>query len=113
MRKWIGFAALMMGLAVVSFPGASVDAQEKKVDPKKVDAKKVDAKKGDAKKPAALGTVEITKDKSGKFRFRITDADDKVIAQPPKGYETKEEVIALLEQIKKTLNEVKPTDAKD
>ncbi len=111
MRKWIGFAALLMGLAIVATPGLpSADAQAK--DPKK-DAKKDLGKKDVPKKAAELGTVEVTKDKQGKFRFRITDADDKVIAQPPKGYATKEEVLALLEQIKETLNKVKPTDAKD
>jgi len=107
-RKLIGLVAVSLCLAVVSSSSlAPVDAQVKdkkaKVDPKK------DAKKEVA--PAEAGwTVEVYKAKDG-FRFRIKDADDKTVAMPTKGYETKEEVLKLLDQIKVTLNKVKPTEA--
>ena len=63
MRKWIGFATLLAGLAVLTVPAMPpADAQDKK------EAKK-DGKKGEAKKEA-IGTIEIYKAKDG-FRFRI------------------------------------------
>jgi uncharacterized protein len=110
MRQWIGFAALLAGLAVFAVPVlAPADAQDKK-DVKK-DAKKGEPKKGEAK--ATAGTVEIYKDKGGDYRFRIKDGDGKVIAMSPKGYAEKEDVVKLLDQIKATLNKVKPVEAKD
>jgi hypothetical protein len=99
MRKMFGLLALVVALAVV---GASVvapiGAQEKA--------------KTKAKKDAALGTVEIYKAKDG-YRFRIKDADNHVMAMPPRARETKEEVAKDLEEIKATLNKAKPTDVKD
>ena len=75
---------------------------------------KKDSKKVDPKAPAPkAGTVEIYKDKSGNFRFRIKDTDGKVIAMPPKGYDTKEECQQTLDLIKATLNTAKVTEIKD
>ena len=71
MRKWIGFATLIAGLAVLTVPTMPLaDAQDKKADKK--DAKKGEAKK--AEKEAATGSIEIYKAKDG-FRFRIKDAE--------------------------------------
>ncbi|QJW94039.1 YegP family protein [Frigoriglobus tundricola] len=74
-------------------------------------------KKGDAKKDAKaaekVGTVEIYKDRSGEFRFRVKDVDGKVVAMPPKGYDTKEECQKVLDLIKVTLNTAKVTEVKD
>jgi uncharacterized protein YegP (UPF0339 family) len=112
MRKWIGFATLLAGLAVLTVPAMPVaDAQDKKE--MKKDGKK-DAKKGD-KKDAKVkdGSIEIYKDNSGNFRFRIKDGEGKVIAMPPKGYAEKEDVEKLLDQIKTILEKSKPVDAKD
>ena len=69
-------------------------------------------KKG-AKAAEKVGTVEIYKDKSGEFRFRVKDADGKVVAMPPKGYDTKEECQKVLDLIKVTLNTAKVTEVKD
>ena len=112
MRQWIGFTALLAGLAVLTVPAMPLaDAQDKK-DTKK-DAKK-DAKKADKKDAKAKdGSIEIYKDASGNFRFRIKDGDGKVIAMPPKGYAEKEEVEKLLEQIKTILEKAKPVEVKD
>ncbi|HVK11402.1 MAG TPA: DUF1508 domain-containing protein [Gemmataceae bacterium] len=112
MRKWIGFATLLAGLAVLTVPAMPVaDAQDKKE--MKKDGKK-DAKKGDKKDAKAKdGSIEIYKDNSGNFRFRIKDGEGKVIAMPPKGYAEKEDVEKLLDQIKTILEKSKPVDAKD
>ena len=95
---WVGISGMI--IASGGFPSAP--AQEKK--------DKKDAK--DAK-AAKAGTIEIYKDRAGDFRFRVKDADGKVVAMPPSGYETKEECQKALDFIKTTLNTVKPTEVKD
>jgi uncharacterized protein YegP (UPF0339 family) len=114
MRQWIGFATLLVGLAVLAVPAMPLaDAQDKK-DLKK-DAKK-DAKKGDKKdakdKEMGPGSIEIYKAKDG-YRFRIKDAEGKSMAIASKGYAEKEDVAKVLDAIKATLNQAKPVDAKD
>ena len=112
MRKWIGFVALLAGLAVLTVPAMPLaDAQDKKE--MKKDGKK-DAKKGEAKKDAKAkdGSVEIYKDNAGNFRFRIKDGDGKVIAMPAKGYAEKEDVDKVLEQIKAILDKAKPVEGR-
>jgi uncharacterized protein YegP (UPF0339 family) len=92
-----GMTALVLaGTALPTAPAQ--DKKDTKVDPKK-----------DAK----VGTVEIYKDRAGDFRFRIKDADGKVIAMPPKGYDTKEECQKVLDLIKATLNTTKTVEVKD
>jgi len=100
MRRVIAGVVLAVSLAVV---GSSVlttpaDAQDKT--------------KAKAKKEAAVGTVEIYKAKDG-FRYRIKDPDGKVIAMPPRARESKEDVAKDLEEIKATLEKVKPSEVKD
>jgi uncharacterized protein YegP (UPF0339 family) len=65
------------------------------------------------KKDTKTGTVEIYKDKSGEYRFRIKDADGKVIAMTPKGYDTKEECHKALDLVKATLNTAKVIEVKE
>ncbi len=112
MRQWIGFVALLVGFAVLAVPAVPLaDAQDKK-DVKK-DGKK-DAKKGDKKDAKAKdGSVEIYKDNSGAFRFRVKDGDGKVIAMPAKGYAEKGDVEKVLEQIKTILEKAKPVEGKN
>jgi hypothetical protein len=100
MRKVIGLVVLSLSLAVVggSVMSTSADAQDKA--------------KAKAKKDAAVGTIEIYKAKDG-FRYRIKDTDGKVIAMPPRARENKEDVVKDLEEIKATLEKVKPADVKD
>jgi hypothetical protein len=110
MRKAIGLLVLAIGVSVVASPElTSVDAQDKAKTKVKDDPKAKD-KKGSA--TATVGTIEIYKAKDG-FRFRIKDDDGKVIAMPPRARETKDEVVQDLEDIKATLNKVKPTEIKD
>jgi hypothetical protein len=108
MRKAIGLLALVIGVAVLASPEfAPLDAQDKKKvkeDPKA----KVKAKE----KEAAIGTIEIYKAKDG-YRYRIKDGDGKTIAMPARGHDTKDEVLQDLEEVKATLNKVKPTEVKD
>ena len=107
MRKWIGLTALLAGLAVLAVPNfPSADAQDKKKEAKKVETKGKEATTG-------TGTIEIYKDKSGEYRFRIKDSDGKVIAMPPRGYDDKADVLKHLDLIKATLEKVKPTEVKD
>ncbi|MDB5307919.1 MAG: hypothetical protein JWO38_2121 [Gemmataceae bacterium] len=64
-------------------------------------------KKGD------VGTVEVFKDKAGDYRWRVKDADGKVIAMPPKGYDTKDDCLKALAVVKAALAKSKVTEAKE
>lgn len=114
--------SLTMGLlTTASLPAAAQDTKSKADSKSK--ASKSDTGKSDDSKPASksgsksstgkLGTIEIYEDASGKYRYRIKDEDDKVIAMPPRGYEKKEDVQRVLGLLKETLNGVKPTEVKD
>jgi uncharacterized protein YegP (UPF0339 family) len=59
------------------------------------------------------GSIEMYKDESGKFRFRVKDADGKVIAVPAKGYDTEDECQKVIDALKATINSAKVTKAKD
>lgn len=103
MRRAIAFVVLSVSLAVVGssvLTTSSADAQDKS--------------KAKAKKEAAVGTVEVYKAKDG-YRFRIKNADGKVIAMPPpsRHYENKDDAVKELEEIKVTLEKAKPTDVKE
>jgi uncharacterized protein YegP (UPF0339 family) len=101
MRKLVGLFVLVVSVAVVgSSVMPSLEAQDKS--------------KTKAKKEEKTGTVEIYKAKDG-YRFRIKDAEGKVIAMPPPSRvrENKDDVAKDLEEIKATLNKVKPTDVND
>jgi len=107
MRKAIGLLVLVIGVAVLAAPAvAPLDAQDKAKTKVKDDAKK------GAASATAIGTVEIYKAKDG-YRFRVKDDDGKVIAMPPRARETSDEVAKDLDEIKATLNKVKPTVVKD
>ena len=116
---------IVMATAVLALVSSVGMAQEKKpTDPKKEPpktAKPADTKPKTTKpadgdkastKKSALGKIEIYESKDGGFRFRIKDADDKVVAMPPKSFETKEDVEKLLEMLKATLEQTKPTFVK-
>jgi uncharacterized protein YegP (UPF0339 family) len=98
MRKVVGLLVLVVSVAVV---GSSIVPSLEAQDKSKTKAKK-----------EAVGTVEIYKAKDG-YRFRVKDPEGKVIAMPAKGRETKDEVAKDLDEIKATLNKVKPTDVND
>jgi hypothetical protein len=107
MRRMLGLLALTLALGVLAAGGLSpVEAQDK--------AKTKKAKESDKKatKEAAVGTIEIYKAKDG-FRFRIKDGDDKTMAIPVRGRETRAEVVDDIENIKAILAKARPTDAKD
>ena len=97
------FLALAMFAGVVGLASMNIEAQTKKDAPP---AKKVEA--------AKLGAVEIYKGKAG-MRYRIVDAEGKTIAMPPpaKHWETKDDVIKAIDEVKDTLNKVKPTEVKE
>ena len=113
---WIRSLALAVATAVgtaslVAVSGTAVQGQVKaKVDPK-VDPK---VKPADPVKPAeAKGAVVVTKDKGGKFRFQVRDADDKVVMMCVKGYETEKDAIKAFEDALAIAKAFKPTLEKD
>ncbi len=89
--------ALMAGLLLAGGLGTAPALQKDKKDAK------------DAK----VGTVEVYKDKAGEYRFRVTDADGKVIAMPPRGHDTKEECLKAIDLVRETLNKAKVTEVKE
>jgi uncharacterized protein YegP (UPF0339 family) len=91
----------MTGLVVVGASLPTAPAQDKKDT------------KVDPKKDTKAGTVEIYRDRAGDYRFRIKDTEGKVIAMPPKGFDTREECHKVLDLIKATLNTTKPVEIKD
>lgn len=99
MSKWIRSLALMTALAALSAGTVSI-AQEKGK-----------AKKDD-KKAAKVGTIEYYKNDKGKWRYIIKDENDKSIVMPLAqiSYESKEETLKAIEQLKKILADVKPTE---
>lgn len=93
--------------------GAAHADEKSKADTKKETTKTRDAKnaKNAPNAKMAVGTVEIYKAKDG-YRFRIKDAEGKVIAMPVKGLDDKEDVEKLLILIRETLAQAKPTEVK-
>ena len=67
--------------------------------------------KAAAAKAEALGTVEIYQAKDG-YRFRVKGLDGKVLAQPTKGYKTKDDCARALDTIKAILNSEKVSEVK-
>jgi uncharacterized protein YegP (UPF0339 family) len=67
--------------------------------------------KATATKADAPGTVEIYQAKDG-YRFRVKGLDGKVLAQPTKGYKTKDECQKSLDTIKAILNSATVTEVK-
>lgn len=63
----------------------------------------------DKDKAAAGAVFEVYADKSGEFRFRFHEGDDK-LAMSVKGYKTKEEVLKLIDTIKKEAAKAKVDD---
>jgi uncharacterized protein YegP (UPF0339 family) len=64
-------------------------------------------------KDAGKGTIvfELYKDKSGEhFRFRIKDDDGDILAITQKGYEKKEDILKVIDQIKKGASTAKIDD---
>jgi len=99
MRKVVGLVVLVLSVAVVgSSVVPSIEAQDKS--------------KTKGKEKDKVGTVEIYKAKDG-YRFRIKNPDGKTIAIPTRGHESKDDVVKDLDEIKATLNKVKPTDVND
>jgi uncharacterized protein YegP (UPF0339 family) len=91
----ITLAAALGGLAYLAVPAPS-PAQEKG--------------QKDKAKAAKGGAVEVFKDRAGEYRWRVTDAEGKVIGMTTKGYDTKQECLKALEAVKETLAKTKVTE---
>ena len=87
-------AGLVMGVVLATFLGftdttgnALAQVKDKGVKDK-------------GKEPAPSMVFQVYKDKSGEYRFRLVNGDEKV-AGSVKGYDKKEEVLELISAIKK------------
>ena len=109
--------SLMLMAALAFCAGSTVTlatAQEtKKADPKKVDPKKKVDEKVDPK--AEVGTIEIKKNvEKGTWRYTVKNAEGKTIALPLSrlNWESKEECLKAVEELKMILNKGKITELK-
>jgi uncharacterized protein YegP (UPF0339 family) len=100
--KFIRCAALVAAIAaLVSAAGPSpAPAQDKK--------KEVKASKDDAG-----GSVVLSTDTKGMYRFKVVGADGKTIMQSSKGYDKKDDALKALDTVKSILSKSKVTEAKD
>jgi uncharacterized protein YegP (UPF0339 family) len=93
-------AAAIAGL--VSAAGTSMTAaQDKKKDAKVVTKEDV------------AGTLVLSKDTKGMYRFKVVGADDKTIMQSSKGYEKKDDALKAIETVKGIIGKAKVTEVKD
>lgn len=89
MRKVVGSVLMMAMLVLANQSIQNVSAQAKK-------------------SPAGL-TVEVYKDNAGEFRFRIKEGDT-ILASSGKGYETKDEVTKVINNLKSHMSSAKIVD---
>ena len=93
--RLLGFAVL--SAALMSFCVGTVEAQKKKTD---------------TPAAAATGEIEIHKTDKGKWRYKVLGADGKTIAMPlpQMHWDTKEECLKAIADLKSILNTAKPTE---
>ena len=95
----------LFGLAVGT---VTLDAGDKKggKDSKKVE-KKVEKE--------AIGSIEIYKNAKGDYRYRVKNEEGKTIAMPlpQMHWETKEECVKAIEELRDILKKTKPVEVKD
>ena len=96
----LGLASFAAGALLVAGLGSDAAAQVK-----------TKVKEAAPAKAAAAGTLEIYEGKDG-WRYRVKNADGKVVAMPPKGLSSKEDLMKELDLIKATLRDSKPTEVK-
>jgi uncharacterized protein YegP (UPF0339 family) len=63
----------------------------------------------DKKKDDKSAVFEVYKDRSDEFRFRLKDGEH-LLAIAPKGYKTKEDVLKVIDEIKKEAAKAKIVD---
>ena len=111
MKKWIRSLALAATVAfgtagVVTLSGTPAHGQVKaKQDPKT----KADPKA----KAEAKGSVVITKDKQGKFRFQVKNDAGKTVMQSVVGYISEKDAVAAFEEALAIAKSAKPTVEKE
>lgn len=59
------------------------------------------------------GAVEVNKDKSGQYRFKVVGADGKAIVQSSKGYATKEDALKAIDSVKSIMGHGKVVEGKE
>jgi uncharacterized protein len=85
MSKGVGVLAVLASVAIMLGTTFSADGQDKKA----------------AKAPAPGLTFEVYKDKGGDFRYRIVDETGTNLGGASKGYGTKDDVLKVVNTIKK------------
>ena len=83
--------ALMTALTGLSATALSVSTAQDKGTANKTD------KKSDKK---ATGTIDISEDKNGKFRFMVHDADGDSVAMSTHAYKTRDEAVKAVNEMK-------------
>jgi uncharacterized protein YegP (UPF0339 family) len=101
--KFVRSAVLAAAIAgLVSAAGTSMTAaQDKKKDAKVVTKEDI------------AGSIVLSKDTKGMYRFKVVGADDKTIMQSSKGYEKKDDALKALDTVKGILGKAKVTEVKD
>jgi uncharacterized protein YegP (UPF0339 family) len=96
MNKAIAYLLAAMLLCTLGLSIHTVVAQQKKSDAKE-----------QAKKAKATAVIELYKDKSEMFRFRVKDDAEELLAISAKGYETKVECQKVIRALQKVAAEAK------
>ena len=102
MRKVVHLLVLVAaitGLMAATSANNTAPAQVKKV------------KAAEVQDGAEVGTIEVTTDKQGKWRFRVR-FNDKIIAQVSTGYAKKEDMLKVLDTVKATMAKGKVVEIK-
>lgn len=107
MRKFLGGIAVLLVFTVATGPAVVplASAQTKPKDPV------VQKDKGKTTKSSSAShlTIEIYKDNADEFRFRIKDGDT-LLASSGKGYDKKEDVQKVIDNLKANLSKATTDD---
>jgi uncharacterized protein YegP (UPF0339 family) len=107
MSKLFRAAVLFAAIGAVMYAGGLTTTAPAQVkDKKDPDKKKVDVDEDE------VGVVEVYKSKEG-WRYRVKNAEGKTIAMPAVGYDTPDDAMKILNQVKNTLAKAKVKVLKD
>jgi uncharacterized protein YegP (UPF0339 family) len=111
MMKFTRTLVLMAALGGLATSTVSTAQEKKKADEKKPADKKAPEKKAEEK---ASGSIDIYQGKNG-WRYSIKSSEGKTIAMPlpSASWETKEECLKAIADLKAILNTAKPAERKE
>ena len=112
MKKWIRSAAVSAAL-VTGFSGlAFIGGDQALAQGAKTPATKAAAPTAKAPEVKAEGKVVYSKDKQGKYRFKVLNAEGKTLAMSTVGYEKLEDALKVIDEVKALINSKKPEEEK-